>query len=137
LIIAGSTSAHLGWNAGPNLAVAANFLDDFSIKIILQDVVDGEVGPWPCACGDLPVPKTAGVEETMMNLPRHRYLDPNAKDVGSTIFGWIHAAAPFISSDREYLHSHSGRFATVWRYLHEIDAEEKGYDDNGDDAMSF
>jgi hypothetical protein len=121
MIIAGSTAAHLGWNAGPNLAVAANFLDQFSIDIILRDVMNGDVAPWPCACGNPVVPLAASVDGTTMNLPCHRYLDPAADDVGSAIFEWIHYTIPFIESSSDYLHTDPGRFARVWRYLHNLE----------------
>jgi hypothetical protein len=124
MIITGSTSVHLGWNTGRNLAVAANFLDQFSIDIILRDIMDGEVAPWPCACGNPPVPRTARVDGTTMNLPRHRYTDGLANDAGSIIFGWINAIVPFIRADSEYLETNPGRFARVWRYLHEFDDDE-------------
>jgi hypothetical protein len=121
MIIAGSTAAHLGWNAGPNLAVAANFLDQFSIDIILRDVMNGDVAPWPCACGNPVVPLAASIDGTTMNLPCHRYLDPAADDVGSAIFEWIHYTIPFIESSSDYLHTDPGRFARVWRYLHNLE----------------
>jgi hypothetical protein len=123
MIIAGSTSAHLGWNVGRNLAVAVNFLDAFSIDIIRRDVMDGTVAPWPCACGALKVPRGAAVDGTIMNLPCHTYVHQDATDVGSAIFEWINRAIPYIQKNRDYLDTDTSRFALVWRYLHEIDGE--------------
>jgi hypothetical protein len=119
MVIAGSTSAHLGWNVGPNLAVAANFLDTFSIDIILRDVMNETEAPWPCACGENPVPPAALAPGEFMNLPLHDYMDESVSDVGSTVFEWIHLALPYIRQSKDFLLTDTGIFARAWRYLHE------------------
>jgi hypothetical protein len=126
MIVAGSTSAHLGWNVGPNLAVAANFLDDFSIDIIRREVMIDKEAPWPCACGDKRVPEKARGSGRFMDLPLHKFLDDSADDVGSVIFGWIHRARRYIRENRTFLDADPGIFARAWRYLHEL---------NGDNVM--
>jgi JmjC domain, hydroxylase len=129
MIVAGSTSAHLGWNVGPNLAVAANFLDQFSIDIIHREVMHGKQAPWPCACGVKQIPHKAHAPGTIMNLPRHFYMHDDVSDVGSTIFEWIHRAIPYIQKSTDFLHTDAGAFARAWRYLHEVPGD-------GTDIMS-
>jgi hypothetical protein len=124
MIVAGATSAHLGWNVGPNLAVAANFLDNFSIDIICREVMDGEQAPWPCNCQEKKVPPAVRATGTIMNLPRHWFRHQDAHDVGSAIFEWIHLALPHIRKSRQHLMADTGRFARVWRYLHELDGDD-------------
>jgi JmjC domain, hydroxylase len=118
MIIAGSTSAHLGWNVGPNLAVAANFLDAFSIDIILREVMNKTQAPWPCACELNPVPPEALAPGTWMNLPIHHYMHESVSDVGSTVFEWIHRAQRYIRQSKDFLLTDTDNFALAWRYLH-------------------
>jgi hypothetical protein len=133
MIIAGSTSAHLGWNVGPNLAVAANFLDAFSVDIIRREVMTESEAPWPCACGENPVPPEARTTGSWMNLPLHRYMHESAFDVGSTVFEWIHEALPYIRKSEDFLLTDADNFARAWRYLHEV--KEEVTHDTGEDAM--
>lgn len=120
----------MGWNAGRNLAVSANFLDGFSIGIIRRDIMRGDVAPWPCACGDKPV--EAPARGKVMGLPLHRYAEDRVTDVGSAIMEWIHDVIPFIHRNRDFLYKDPCRFARVWRYLHELDLDGV---ESGDDAM--
>jgi hypothetical protein len=123
MVIAGSTSAHQGWNSGRNLALAANFLDGFSIQIIIKDVMRGKVAPWPCACGLKSLPPAACAKGSFLGLPLHTYCNGQVGDVGSTIFQWIHNIIPYMYSDRDFLYEDPSRFARVWRYLHEFDLD--------------
>jgi hypothetical protein len=57
LIVADGTSAHQGWNAGNNLASAANYLDHPSLVAIWEKYIkeDGTVR-FPCVCGETQMP---------------------------------------------------------------------------------
>lgn len=133
LVIASAGSAHQGWNTGQNLAMAVNFLDNFSLNRLLSQVCEDNFGPWPCVCGHPPLPDVASKRLLSRPMPFRalRFVqfapgdsDPEfepPKQSGIHIFAWLHSIRGHLQATLDSVLTAEDVFSRIYRvvYLNE------------------